>query len=184
LPALLEMFPALRRLGRQEREGLLKCLNGLLIRDERVSIHVYALRKLAQVHLRDELQPRARAFNLHLTAVAKDLQALFSVLALSGSEDETAARRAYEIGMEQLLPTRRPAFERMMNWPQRLDVALNRIDRLQPAGKELLVQALVRTISHDLRMTVAESELLRAVCAAIHCPLPPLHTAAQQDLLA
>jgi hypothetical protein len=48
-----------------------------------------------------------------------------------------------------------------------------------PAGKELLVQALVRTISHDLRMTVAESELLRAICAAVHCPLPPLDAAAE-----
>jgi hypothetical protein len=46
-----------------------------------------------------------------------------------------------------------------------------------PAGKELLVQALVLTISHDLRMTVAESELLRAICAAVHCPLPPLDVA-------
>jgi hypothetical protein len=27
-------------------------------------------------------------------------------------------------------------------------------------------------------MTVAESELLRAICAALHCPLPPLFTAA------
>jgi hypothetical protein len=25
-------------------------------------------------------------------------------------------------------------------------------------------------------MTVAESELLRAICAALHCPLPPLYS--------
>jgi len=79
-----------------------------------------------------------------------------------------------------LLPVRRPELQRIPNWPRRLDHALNRIDRLVPAGKELLVQALVRTISHDLRMTVAESELLRAICAAVHCPLPPLHAAAQE----
>jgi len=101
------------------------------------------------------------------------------VLAMSGSEDEAEARRAYEIGMAQLLPTHRPPFEPVRNWPRKLDLALNRIDRLPPAGKELLVQALVRTISHDLRMTVAESELLRAVCAGVHCPLPPLDAAAQ-----
>jgi hypothetical protein len=27
-------------------------------------------------------------------------------------------------------------------------------------------------------MTVAESELLRAICAVLHCPLPPLYSAA------
>jgi hypothetical protein len=26
-------------------------------------------------------------------------------------------------------------------------------------------------------MTVAESELLRAICAVLHCPLPPLYAA-------
>jgi hypothetical protein len=179
MPALLQAFPALRQLGRKERQDLLKCLNGLLIREGRVSIYAYALRKLAQVQLRDELQPGPRAFDLSIAAVAEDLQTLFSVLAMSGSEDEAEARRAYEIGMAQLLPAHRPPFERIGNWPRKLDLALNRIDRLLPAGKELLVQALVRTISHDLRMTIAESELLRAVCAAVHCPLPPLDAAAQ-----
>ena len=177
MPALLQAFPALHQLGRNERQALLKCLNELLIREGHASIYAYALRKLAQVQLRDELQPGARAFDLSIASVKEDLQVLFSVLALSGSGDETEARRAYEIGMEQLLPTKRPPFQRLRNWPMKLDLALNRIDRLVPAGKELLVQALVRTISHDLRMTVAESELLRAVCAAVHCPLPPLDTA-------
>ena len=182
MPALLQAFPALHQLGRKERQDLLKCLNELLIREGRVSIYSYALRKLAQVQLHDELQPGARAFDLSIESVEDDLQTLFSVLALSGSEDETEARRAYEIGMAQLLPVRRPPFQRLSNWPRRLDMALNRIDRLAPAGKELLVQALVRTISHDLRMTVAESELLRAVCAAVHCPLPPLDAAVEEEV--
>ncbi len=182
MPALLQAFPALHQLGRKEREDLLRCLNGLLIREGRVSIYAYAMRKLAAVQLRDELQPGARAFDLSIAAVEDDLQTLFSVLAMSGSEDEAEARRAYEIGMSQLLPLRRPPFQRLANWPHRLDLALNRIDRLQPAGKELLVQALVRTISHDLRMTVAESELLRAVCAVVHCPLPPLDAAVEEKV--
>ena len=58
--------------------------------------------------------------------------------------------------------------------------ALTRIDRLQPAAKSLLVKALVLTIAHDGRMTVSESELLRAICAVLHCPLPPLYVAAGQ----
>lgn len=181
MPALLAVFPALQRLSRAEREELLRCLNALLVREGRVSVYAYALRKLAQVQLRDELLPRARSFQLSVAAAAPDLQLLFSVLALAGSEDETEARRAYEIGMAHLLPRRRPDFQRMPDWPQRLDRALNRLDRLAPAAKEMLVQALVRTISHDLRMTVAESELLRAVCATVHCPLPPLHTATSEE---
>jgi Zn-dependent protease with chaperone function len=176
MPALLQVFTALRQLGRTERMDLLKCLNGLLAREGRASVFPYALRKLSQVQLQDELDPRRRmAGNLTLSAAREQLQLLFSVLAMQGSEGEQEARRAYEIGMERLLPGIRPPFVRPGHWPPKLDLALTRLDGLQSAAKEILVEALVRTISHDLRMTVAESELLRAICAVLHCPLPPLY---------
>jgi Zn-dependent protease with chaperone function len=176
MPALLQVFAALGQLGRAERVELLKCLNGLLVRENRASAFSYALRKLAQVQLQDNLDPRRRAVG-HLSALgARDaLQVLFSALAMQGGDDDAAARQAYEAGMSILLPGIHPPFERLAHWPPQLDQALTRIDRLQPAAKSRLVQALAATISHDARMTVAESELLRAICAVLHCPLPPLY---------
>ncbi len=58
MPALLQVFAALSQLGRAERVELLKCLNGLLVRESRASVFAYALRKLAQVQLQDNLDPR------------------------------------------------------------------------------------------------------------------------------
>ena len=178
MPALLQVFAALAQLGRVERVELLKCLNGLLVREDRASVFGYALRKLAQVQLQDNLDPRRRASG-HLSAAgARDaLQVLFSTLAMQGSEDEGTARQAYDAGMSILMPGIHPAYVRLAHWPPRLDEALTRIDRLQPAAKNRLVEALAATISHDSRMTVAESELLRAICATLHCPLPPLYAA-------
>ncbi len=178
MPSLLQVFTGLRQLARAERIALLKCLNGLLTREGRSSAFPYALRKLSQVQLQDELDPRRHISGTQtLSGARDDLHLLFSVLAMHGSEDEKEARRAYEIGMETLLPGIRPPFMRPGHWPPQLDKALTHLDRLQPAAKEMLVEALVRTISHDLRMTVPESELLRAICAALHCPLPPLYAA-------
>ncbi len=178
MPALLQVFETLNALGRAERVELLRCLNGLLVRENRASAFVYALRKLAQVQLQDNLDPRRHATG-HLSAAgARDaLQVLFSALAMQGSEDEAAARQAYEAGMAVILPGIHPPYARLAHWPPRLDEALTRVDRLQPAAKGRLVQALAATISHDARMTVAESELLRAFCATLHCPLPPLYAA-------
>ena len=48
------------------------------------------------------------------------------------------------------------------------------LDRLAPAGKELVVAGLTRAISEDGTVRVAEAELLRVIAAALHCPLPPL----------
>jgi hypothetical protein len=151
----------------------------MLVRESRASVFAYALRKLAQVQLQDNLDPRRRAAGFLSAGGARDeLQVLFSVLAMQGSEDEQAARRAYEAGMELLLPGIHPPMLKPGHWPPKLDEALTRIDRLRPAAKGDLVKALVTTVAHDRRMTLPESELLRAICAALHCPLPPLYAAA------
>lgn len=174
IPALTRLFPTLRQLAADERRELLACLDELLAGGSTTSIHAYALRKLAQVNLRDELDPGGARARLSLDAASSALAVVFAVLADRGHPDAATARRAYEIGLHHLLPRHRPAFARIDPWPQRLDEALDRLDRLVPAGKELLVEALTMTISHDGRLTLAESELLRAICATVHCPLPPL----------
>jgi Zn-dependent protease with chaperone function len=174
MPALLGSIPALRQLTRDERVRLLAALNGMLQREGHVSLQNYVLRKLAQVHLNDDLNPTARVRRLPLTVVQTDIQVLFSVLAEHGHADATAARRAYEAGVHHLLPRQRPSFVRLPHWAPALDRALSRLDQLAPIMKEQLVEALVKTVTHDQRLTVGESELLRAVCACLHCPLPPL----------
>lgn len=174
LPALFGAFPALRQLPREDRLRLMACLNGLLQREGQVSLHRYVLRKLAQVHLRDELQPAAREQRVSLDAVRADAQVLFSVLARHGHASEIDARRAYEAGMHALYPRVRPEFSTAAQWGPALDRALSRLDQLSPVGKEQLLEALLKTVTHDQRLTLGESELLRAVCATLHCPLPPL----------
>lgn len=70
------------------------------------------------------------------------------------------------------LRRRRAAYAPPADWPVRLDAALVQLDRLDTAGKELVVRGLTRAIREDGQVRVAEAELLRVVCAALHCPLP------------
>ena len=174
IPALLRGFPALRQLTHEERVQLMACLNGMLLRDGNVALHSYVLRKLAQMHLRDDLDPGARMRRLTLDVVQRDAQVLFSVLAQHGHSDEIGARRAYEAGMHHLFPRERPAYGIAGPWAAALDLALSRLDQLAPIAKEQLVEAMVATVTHDQQLTIGEAELLRAVCASVHCPLPPL----------
>jgi hypothetical protein len=58
--------------------------------------------------------------------------------------------------------------------------SLRRLEKLHPYAKKAVVEGLVRTIAHDERLNVAEAELLRTVCATLHCPLPPLLAGAIQ----
>jgi Zn-dependent protease with chaperone function len=177
MPALLRAIPALRQLTRDERMQMMSTLNGMLQREGRVSLQNYVLRKLAQVHLNDDLNPVARIRQLPLNSVQKDIQVLFSVLAQHGHADVAASRRAYEAGVHHLLPRQRPSFVNLAHWAQPLDLALSRLDQLAPIMKEQLIEALVKTVTHDQKLTLGEAELLRAVCATVHCPLPPLVSA-------
>ncbi|HJY39169.1 MAG TPA: hypothetical protein VJ299_16955, partial [Steroidobacteraceae bacterium] len=68
----------------------------------------------------------------------------------------------------------RPAYGIAGAWAAALDLALSRLDQLAPIAKEQLVEAMVATVTHDQQLTIGEAELLRAVCASVHCPLPPL----------
>lgn len=174
LPLLGEVVPALRKEPREERRRILDCLGRLILIDGRIEIFEYCLAALARTYLYDELEPTARAGSLRLDKVGVELQTVFSTLAQQGASDEIQARRAYELGMHHLLPGHRPAYQPLAGWPRALDGALKCLDRLVPAAKEQLIEALVKTISHDGRVTVNEAELLRTICATLHCPLPPL----------
>ena len=41
-----------------------------------------------------------------------------------------------------------------------------------PPAKEVLIQGLASAIHADGEVSVAEAELLRVICASLHCPLP------------
>ncbi|HJS21959.1 MAG TPA: M48 family metallopeptidase [Steroidobacteraceae bacterium] len=174
LPVLQTLFPALRRLPREDRSRIVEGLNRLIQADGRIEIFEYALGTLARVYLRDELQPVPSARALRLDQVSAELQVVFSTLAAHGAREEAAVRHAFELGMHHVLPMHRPPYAAVPSWPAALDQALKRLDRLLPAAKEQLVEALVKTIAHDQRLTIEEAELLRAICAAVHCPVPPL----------
>jgi hypothetical protein len=160
---------------------LLICLNLMLQREGAMSLSSYTLRKLAQVHLGDDLYPRMRSKQLALKAVVPDLQVVFSVLATHGNPDAAYAELAYDAGMNHLVPTGKPAYVTFRDWPAKLDEALTRLDHLAVQAKEQLVTALVKTILFDSEIKIDEAELLRAVCGSLHCPLPPLVDAVAVD---
>ena len=76
--------------------------------------------------------------------------------------------------MTVVLPMRSPEYTALSDWPRQLSDALPRLEQLEPLAKKRLIDGLVKTITTDDVMTEAESELLRTVCALLHCPLPPL----------
>ena len=55
---------------------------------------------------------------------------------------------------------------------QAIALALDHLDGLAGEAKRQVVAALMTTIGHDQRVTLRQAELLRAICAGIHVPMP------------
>jgi Zn-dependent protease with chaperone function len=174
LPALLRIFPTLRRLPIAERQSLAKLADNLIRADARVDVFEFCLAHLLATLLRDEIEARAPHGDLSLEDAEADIQVLFSTFARFGAEDSNRARMAYEAGMATVLPMRRPSYVADPDWAQRLAESLRRLEKLQPFAKKAVIEGLVKTIAHDDLLNISEAELLRTVCAALHCPLPPL----------
>ena len=176
LPLAALAFPALRRRPRPQLDRFMATLRALIDADGRVTLGEYCLATLVRVQVIDALDPTA-AFVIgrrRLPQLAGALHDLLAILARHGHADEARARQAFGLGLHEVLPDARIDYRPPDDWKAALDRALPQLDLLLPVGKECLVQALVRVISADGLVTLAEAELLRTVCAALHCPLPPL----------
>ncbi|MCK6370420.1 MAG: M48 family metalloprotease, partial [Gammaproteobacteria bacterium] len=175
LPLLAEIVPALRLLPRESRAVLLECLAELCRVDGEIAIFEYALCTLAREYLVEGLDPRRRPRAIRMGSVTAELQTVFSTLAAHGHADAAARETAYWSGMGLLVTDRPgPPYRPVPGWTNALDRALRCLDGLGAADKRQLVAALAAIIVHDGQVTVEEGELLRVICAVLHCPLPPL----------
>ena len=174
LPALLQIFPALRRSPRSAREALAQLADDFIRADARIDVFEFCLAELLATLLKDEMEARAPHGTLSLAAAEHEIYVLFATLARFGAADEARARMAYEAGMHRVLPRQRPAYAASEDWPAQLASALRRLEKLHPYAKKSVIEGLVSTIAHDELLSVEEAELLRTVCAILHCPLPPL----------
>jgi Zn-dependent protease with chaperone function len=176
LPLAAMAMPALRKRPRPELERFMDGCFALTHADGRVSLFEYCLGRLLRVQVRDALDPVGAWVpgHRHLSRCAPHAVALMAVLAQAGHADPASARRAYLAGMARVFPRLDAPYQPPAEPLRALDEAWPVLDELEPMGKELLLEGLVAAVSHDGRLSVSEAELLRAVCASLHCPLPPL----------
>ena len=172
LPALQQVFPSLRRAPIAQRRALAELASQLIHADARIDAFEFCLAKLLETLLNDELDARVSHGTLSLEDVEEEITVLFATLAQLGAQDEPSARIAYEAGMTVVLPMRSPEYKALSDWPRQLSDALPRLGRLSPFAKKTVIDGLVKTITSDAVMTEAEAELLRTVCALLHCPIP------------
>ncbi|MGY0799244.1 M48 family metallopeptidase [Lysobacter sp. A286] len=176
LPLAALAFPVLRRRPRPQLELFLDAANAMVFADGDVSLFEYCLGRLLSVQLRESLDPSryARIGRRKPRQLKSGIATLLAVVADAGHADPASARRAYLAGLQRILPRDHVAYAPPATGVIALEDGWVPLDALDPLAKQLLVEAITIAISHDGRVSVAESELLRTICGVLHCPLPPL----------
>jgi hypothetical protein len=175
IPLLEIAFPAVRRRPETERDVLRGLVERMIHADGQVAVFEYALARLLTRHLDDAAHPdRSRPGGRRtLSSLRAQAMDLLGIVAGHGHPDDPdKALAALNAGLASLGFEAVPRLSGSDAWPDRLDTALERLDGLQAEDKERLLRALVATITHGGETITAEAELLRAICATLHMPLP------------
>ena len=176
LPLAAMAFPLLRRRPRPELQQFMETVYALVHADGEVSLFEYCLGRLLQTQVAEALDP-ARAWvpgHVRLADATAPATQLLAIVAQAGHPNPADAPRAYVAGLGRVFPRLDAPYAPPADTHGTLDAIWPKLDALQPLGKELLVEGIVAAISHDSQVTVAEAELLRTICASLHCPLPPM----------
>jgi len=176
LPLAALAFPVLRLRPRPELDAFMDTVHAVVNADGQVSLFEYCLGRLLEVQVRESLDPsRYARFGRRKTgSVKQEFATLLAVVAQAGHEDAGAAQRAYLAGMQRVLPRDHVPYAPPGNGVLALDEVWEPLDALDPLAKQVMVEAITAAVGHDDRLTVAEAELLRTICGALHCPLPPM----------
>ncbi len=176
LPLASLCFPTLRQRSRPELVRFMESVYALVHADGQISLYEYCLGHLLGTQVRDLLDPRKawQPGNKRLKDVAPQASTLMAVLAQAGHANPADAQRAYLAGMSRALPRENISYQVSRSFVEALESVWPVLDNLEPMSKELLIEGLVAAISQDNQINIAEAELLRTVCAALHCPLPPM----------
>jgi Zn-dependent protease with chaperone function len=179
IPLLEIAFPALRQRPAAELNALVALVDRLIHADGRVDVFEFALARLLAKQIDDALHPvgARSAGSAALAACAGEARDLLAILAHHGNSDPARARAALEAGLALLDLEPEDGAAASEDWPARLDAALAKLDALRMEDKARLLRAMVAVIAHGGVIEPAEAELLRAVCASLHVPLPVLHQA-------
>ncbi|MDR3157716.1 MAG: M48 family metalloprotease [Zoogloeaceae bacterium] len=172
LPLLDLALPVLGGFSDPEKQRCMQCANALVRLDGRLSPLELALAHI----LRNALElPRSTYHGgLRMERLATDVSCLLALLSSAGSPDDAAARAAYQHALTHTSFGDAPFPEKSTLSPEAIDAALDRLAQAMPRFRQNFLAACVAAVRHDGKITVAESELLRAFAQSLDCPAPPL----------
>jgi Zn-dependent protease with chaperone function len=174
LPLVDLAIPALKRSSAGQYAQFRNVVEDLVHADSEVDLFEYCLRMVLfgylDVHFGLKKPPPVRYQTF--SAAAQPVRIVLSTLAHVGQKDPAAVLRAFQAGVGGR-PGQLDLLPREQCTLRTFDAALSELASASPRVKREIITAATACIAADDKVTLEESELLRAVAALLACPIPP-----------
>ena len=178
LPLLEIAFPALKLRPTQQLSYLVSLTTRMIEVDGQIDLYEYCFYRILMSNLGQAVDPtgRRRALRSRRDDLRQSTIGLLRVLADHGHANDEERQAAFATGIGTLGDWARayPYESKRKFTVEVLDHSLDILLGLNSKGKESLLRAISATAGHDGKLTVTEAELIRAVCATLDYPLPPI----------
>jgi Zn-dependent protease with chaperone function len=176
LPLIDMATPALKQLSIGQYQSFKKNLIALIEMDSKIDLLEWSLQKILFTNLDGHFfkpaAPKVRYSNIR--DLRQEAIVILSVMAYAGQQEQNdieaafhAAAVALEFGELQLREKSR------INVAD-LDMAMEKLEMLNPLAKPKLLQACAVSVMNDQKISAVEAELLRAIANVLGCPMPPI----------
>lgn len=178
LPLLSIAFPALKRRPGPQLEFLAELAQRLIDVDGEVDLYEFCYYRILSTSLSLANSPSTRLARKRVRRkeVRRAAARLLTMMAQNGHPNRKEQDNAYLSGARLLGDWAADDGVR----PRRavtvteLDQSLDALLALNGKSRRKLVSAITTTAAHDGHLATAERELIRASCATLECPLPPI----------
>jgi Zn-dependent protease with chaperone function len=177
LPLLEISFPALKLRPAPQLSYLVDLASRLIDIDGKVDLYEFCFYRILMVSLGQAVDPSGdRARKASRKALRQAAVNLLAIVADYGHDDQMVAQAAFDAGAKKL-----------GKWAegikitgqqdiaiQVLDHSLDQLLSLSGKGRRNLLRAVSEVADYDQHLSTHEAELIRAICATLDCPLPPI----------
>lgn len=181
LPLLDLSIAALKQLEPDKRAYFLEAANLLIEADGRLHLREFLYKFILEQQLVPKPPPGGMK-SYHMTPIFSGSLMVLSLLAHAKTKDENLAGEYFKKGMARMTELPHSIVPRSRCLYRNLGEALKELGDLMPAQKKSFVDACTEIICATDQLRATELELLRAICEAMECPMPPIiePTEAQQ----
>jgi len=177
LPLLEIAFPSLRQRPAPQLQYLIDLTGRLIEIDGEIELYEFCFYRVLATNLRHIINPsssprRRRAGRKSVRIAAVEL---LRIVAHHGHINEADGEAAFRAGLKQFGKWGESFMYDSERKPSTtaLDKSLDILVALNGEGRKMLLESVTTVVLHDEQLTVAEAELIRAICASLEIPLPP-----------